>query len=151
MEASLLEGSVLDMVFLVIPADWVATTGFDRATLLGMRGWYTFTPAAVGTAAESTAFYSAIYMCDEGVPANSMDPSVATEYADFDVLYSDGVAVNATAIGPQSSHQLQVKVKRKLTSASQIRWSGFLATDTATPRVNANGVIRCLLQLDPPR
>lgn len=150
-QASILENTPTDIGLLVIPADWVITTGFDRATLLGMRGWYCFCQATAGTSADATGGYGAIYMADETVPANSMDPSIATEYADFDVLHTMGCGFNTQSTPPLSSVPLEVKVKRKLTSASSVRWAVTVDADTASPRLNVNAVVRSLLQLDPPR
>jgi len=149
-EASILESTPTDIGLIVVPSDWVANTGFDRATLLGMRGWYCFCQATAGTSADATGGYGAIYMCDETVPANTMDPATATEYADFDVIHSMGCGFNTQSTPPLASVDLKVKVKRKLTSASEIRWAVSVNADTASPRLNVNGVVRALLQLDPP-
>ena len=149
-QASVLESTPTDVALLVIPADWVSNTGFDRATLLGMRGWFVAYQATAGTSADATGGYGAIYMCDEGVTANSMDPSTAGEYADFDVLFTFGCAFATTAGAPIRPEQLEVKARRKMTSASSIRMAVAVDADTAAPRMNVNGVIRSLIQLDPP-
>jgi len=149
-QASLLESTPTDIGLLVIPSDWSITGGFDRATLMGIRGWLATSQTAAATAADASGAYAAIYVTDQAVAANSMDPSSATEYADFDTLWSDGLCLTTTTgtAGPNPAMQLVIKTRRKLTSASSVRLAAAVDADTATPRVNWNGVIRCLLKLD---
>jgi len=80
---------------------------------------------------------------------NSMDPGTATEYSDFDVIWTDGGSLNlgAGTGQPFPARELAIKSKRKLTSTSSIRLAASVDGDTATPRVNFNGVIRALLKL----
>jgi len=149
-QASLLESTPTDIGLLVIPADWSLSGGFDRATLMGMRGWIGWSQQAAATAADASGAYWAIYVTDQAVAANSMDPASATEYSDFDTIFSDGISLTQTTgtAGPQVARQLEVKARRKLTSASSVRLAASVDSDTATPRVNFNGVIRSLLKLD---
>lgn len=148
--ASLLEATPTDYGLLVIPTDWGNQQGFDRATLMGIRGWLGFSQQAAATAADATGFYTAIYVTDASVAANSMDASTATEYQDFDTIYTDGFSLTQTTgtAGFTQSRQLDIKSRRRLTSASSVRIAGTVDGDTATPRVNINGVIRTLLKLD---
>ena len=148
--ASILETTVVDYGLLVIPSDWGSQTGFDRATLMGIRGWLAYSQQAAAKAGDASGFYTAIYVTDASVAVNNMDPSTATEYQDFDTIWTDGLSLTTTTgtAGPMLGRQLDIKAKRKLTSASSVRISGFVDTDTATPRVNVNGVIRSLLKLD---
>jgi len=148
--ASLLENTPTDIGLLVIPADWTSSGGgFDRATLMAMRGWIGWSQQAAATAGDASGAYWAIYVTDQAVAANSMDPSTATEYSDFDVLFSDGISLTQTTgtAGPQVSRQLEMRSRRKLTSASSVRIAATVDSDTAAPRVNFNGVIRSLLKL----
>jgi hypothetical protein len=148
--ASMLEATALDYGLLVIPTDWGSQVGFDRCTLMGIRGWVSYSQQAAATAAEATGFYTAVYVTDASVTVNSMDPSTATEYQDFDTLWTDGMSLTQTTgtAGPFLSRQIDIKTRRKLTSASSVRAAGFVDSDTATPRVNINGVFRSLLKLD---
>jgi len=154
-QASLLESTPTDIGLLVIPADWSsAGGGFDRCTLMGIRGWLSMVQQGAATAAEATGCYTALYVTDQAVAANSMDPSTATEYSDFDTLWTDGMALTAAASTAQQaiwSRQLEVKTRRKLTSASSVRLAGAVDADSATPRVNWVGVVRTLLKLDSSR
>jgi len=149
-QASLLEATATDIGLLVIPADWSITGGFDRCTLLSIRGWLSIQQAAAATGADATGAYLACYVTDQGIAANGMDPSTATEYSDNDVLFCDGccLVANTGTSPPLVARQWQVKTKRKLTSASSVRVAAVVDTDTAAPRVNFNGVLRCLLKLD---
>jgi len=148
-QASVLESTPIDAALLVIPGDWSGgNVGFDRATVLGIRGWLNISQATVGTSADATGAYAAIYLTDAAVATNSMDPSDAAEYAIFDVLYTDGVCINATSAGPAETRQVNVKARRKITSAQSVRLAFSLDADTASPRCNINGVLRTLLQLD---
>jgi len=148
-QASVLESTPIDAALLVIPGDWSGgNVGFDRATLLGIRGWLNISQVTVGTSADATGCYAAIYLTDASVAANAMDPSDAADYAIFDTLYTDGSAINATSAGPADSKQINIKARRKITSAQSIRLAFALDADTASPRANINGVLRSLLQLD---
>jgi len=103
------------------------------------------------TAADATGCYMAIYVSDQSVAANSMDPSTATEYQDFDTLWTDGFSLTQTTgtAGFQISRQLDIRARRRITSASAVKLAMVVDGDTATPRVNCNGVVRTLLKLTP--
>jgi hypothetical protein len=147
--ASLLEATPTDIGLIVIPSDWGNQVGFDRATLMGIRGWLGWSQQAAATAADATGCYIAVYLTDASVAANSMDPGTATEYSDFDTIWTDGFSLSQTTgtAGPFPSRQLELKSKRKLTSTSAIKIAASVDGDTGTPRVNFNGVFRALLKL----
>ena len=149
--ASTLEATPNDIGLLVIPSDWGNQQGFDRATVMGIRGWLGFSQQAAATAADATGAYVAIYVTDQSVAANSMDPSTATEYQDFDTLWTDGFSLTQTTgtAGFTQSRQLDIKARRRITSASAVKLAITVDGDTATPRVNTNGVVRTLLKLTP--
>jgi len=152
-EASFLDPTPSDAAVIVTPADWNgASLGFDRCTLMAVRGWLGYAQQAASTAAEATALWLAMYVTDTQVAANSMDPSGASEYNVFDTLWTDGLALTlSTGTGaPIISRQLEIKSRRKLTTASDVRLAGCIPTDTGSPRVNVCGCVRALLRLDPP-
>jgi len=152
-EASLLDPTVTDVAIAVTPSDWSGgNAGFDRCTLMAIRGWLGYAQQAASTAAEATALWLAMYVTDSQVAANSMDPSGATEYTQFDTLWTDGLALTlSTGTGaPIISRQLDLRARRKLSTAQDVRLAGVVPTDTASPRVNVCGCIRALLRLDPP-
>jgi len=149
-QAATLETAGLDIADLVIPADWSLSAGFDRATLMSIRGWLALSQTATGTAAEAPGAYLAIYLAEQLTPANQMDPTNAVDYANFDVIYTDGMAgVGTVSAAGMRGMQIDVRSRRKLTSASEIRLAIAVPVDTATPRFNTTGVLRCLLKLDP--
>jgi len=150
-QASLLE-TTLDIAQLVISADWATTAGFDRATILGIRGWLSVAQTAAGTGSEAPGIWLAIYKCGEDSPANSMDPHNAQDYVDFDVLWSGGQGGGTSSTGANAfrSYEINVKARRKINSGEQLRMAATVPTDTATPRFNVTGMLRTLLQLDPP-
>jgi len=142
--------SGLDIVDLVIPGDWSLSAGFDRATLMGIRGWLGIAQTATGTASDAPGAAYAIYLCEQLTPANQMDPMNAVDYANFDVIYTDGICGVGSVTGKgERGQQLDIKARRKLTSATEVRFAVGIPTDTATPRFNAFGCFRCLLKLDP--
>jgi len=150
-QATMLESTPADLALLVIPADWSVTGQWDRATLLGIRGWLSCVQATAGTSGDATGGYVAIYVTDQAISSGAFDPSDAADYADFDVLYTTGTSFVTTAGTYLPADQLVVKSRRKLTSASSVRLAGSVDADAAAPRMNVNGVIRSLIQLDPPR
>lgn len=150
-EETLIEGN-LDIALLVIPTDWSQNAGFDRATLLSIRGWLHPVQIAASTSTEATGIWMSIYKTDQAVPVNSNDPHDATEYNVNDTLFTCGLGLSLTTgtSAPGTPFEVNVKSRRKLTSADSIRLAYTIPTDTATPRVNVIGCLRCLLQLDPP-
>lgn len=153
-EASILESTPTDIGQIVVSGDWSnGNVGFDRCTLMAVRGWLSLAQAAAATAAEATGVYMAMYVTDGSVALNSMDPAVATEYVQFDTIWTNGTCMTAnTGNQPADvmSRQLDIKARRKLTTASEVRLAASMSSDTATPRANFNGCIRALLRLDPP-
>jgi len=140
----------LDLIDLIIPGDWSLSAGFDRATLMAIRGWMGLAQTATGTAGEAPGAAYAIYLCEQLTPANQMDPMNAVDYANFDVIYTDGICgVGSVSAAGMRGIQLDIRARRKLTSASEIRLAVSVPNDTATPRFNCFAVFRCLLKLDP--
>ena len=153
-EASILENTPTDICIAVTPSDWSGgNIGFDRATLMSVRGWISYSQQAAATAAEATGMYLALYLTDVQVAANAMDPSNATEYSAFDTLWTDGMSLTATTgtAGPFLARQLDVRSRRRMTTQTDVRIAAQVSADTAgAPRVNFNGCVRSLLRLDPP-
>jgi len=152
---SILELAPTDICLVVTAADWsTGNAGFDRCTLLGVRGWLAGQQSAIATAGENTAAYAALYVTDAQVAVNSMDPAIATEYALFDTLWTGGFGLNGSAYTQAPSFQvwnLEVKTKRKMSTSQDLRLAAnVFGADTGTPRVGWSGCIRALLRLDPP-
>jgi len=142
-------GAGVDLTDLVLPADWSVTGGFDRCTLMGIRGWLAFNQVASGTSADAPCIALAVYVTSELTTANQMDPLNAADYGGFDVLYTDGMAgVGTISAAGMMARQLDIKARRKLTSAQEVRVCVSIPNDTAAPRFNTIGVFRSLLKLD---
>jgi len=153
-DASLLEVTPTDILDVVLSGDWsLGNAGFDRCTLMAVRGCIAYAQVAAATAAESTGMYMAMYVTSTDVAANSMDPSVATEYVTNDVIWTDAISMttNTGTSAAQLGRQLDIRARRKLTTASRVSLAAVVGgADTGTPRMNFNGIVRALLRLDPP-
>jgi len=102
-QTSILEGVATEAALLVVGTDWAKTNTFDRATLLSVRGWYNFAQVTVGTSADATAAYMAIYKTDALAASPAFAPSTASDYDKVDILYTDGLAITAVSSqAPQS-------------------------------------------------
>lgn len=149
-KASILENTATQIAQLVIPSDWSIATGFDRATLLAVRGWLTVTQQGAGTAAEASAAYWAV-ACQDVSSADVMNPSVASDYDDYDVIFCGGLGLTAAASTVSlmpPAEQVHFKAKRRLTSQEEVSLFAFVDIDTATPRANFNGVLRALIRTE---
>ena len=148
--SSTLEGAAVDFALLIVGTDWAKTNAFERATLLAVRGWYNLAQTTVGTSADATGGFLAIYKCESTVASPAMSPGTATDYDNVDILYTDGIAITASSSPAPPSTQVDIKVKRKITNMDSIRGTFQLDVDSAAPRINVVGCFRSLLQLDPP-
>ena len=148
-KATLLENTATEVGLLVSPGDWDPTGVFDRATLMGIRGWLSHVITAAGTTTDASAAYSAINVKDVNATA-VMNPGTAGNYDTYDTLYCTGVPATGltAAASAQLVSQVNVKARRRITSQDNIVLSSFLDIDTATPRVNINGVIRSLVKTE---
>ena len=124
----LIEDLVIDTI--VTEADIVnagdlqaAATGFQRFTLLRIRGWVSISKD-VTSVVDSTLFMM-IYATDND--AGVVDPSSAASYTDEDVLWTYGVKQEGylAANTVSSSHTVQVDVKamRKIDTSRNIRFA----------------------------
>jgi len=129
---------------IVEPADWSSVAGFERATLLRVRGWISVVPNA-GVVTPGTAFMM-IYKTDADDPVRA--PDVVAEYADEDVMWTMGVSWGIQAAdgnGAAVTVPIDVKAMRKLTVADEIRFS--VVTGAATDSCTVSGVIRGLVRV----
>jgi hypothetical protein len=147
--AVLLENTATVLSQIVIPSDWSANTGFDRCTLMRIRGWLSVVQSGAATAATPTAFYMA--MLTKGInDADVPNPADAQIYSDYDTIWNDGMGLTAAVSSTQLSQrgsQLDIKSKRRLTSGTDLSLVGFLVPDAATPRVEITGVVRALIKV----
>jgi len=146
-DASILESTPADVALIVAPDDWSTNSGFDRATVLGIRGWLSTTQSVVSTDVTTTSLFLSVYKCDGSVASGVMDPGVAANYVDFDVIWTSGRCSLLTAQAAVHSEQVELKAKRRVTSADNIRMSAILTSDAAAPRMNISGCFRALIQV----
>jgi len=150
-QAGLLEAPTgLDLTALIIPGDWSLSAGFDRATLMSIRGSLAVAQSASGTGADAPGIWLAIYVTDSAVASGAFDPGNAADYALFDVLYTDSAAgIGTVSAASQRGEQINVKTRRKINSGHDVRLAYNIPADTATPRWTVFGMLRVLLKLDP--
>jgi len=130
---------------LVIPADWGAGAGLERATVLRVRGWLTFQPPV---ALPSTCFM-AIETQDQGLGAAAVDPTLPAFYADEDVVWTRGVSVAVTAAANDlyvPTLDVDVKAMRKITSGMVLRLS-MRTNGPVGAQWTVNGVLRTLVRI----
>jgi len=129
-----------DESLIVAKTDWSNIVGFERATIMTVRGWLSFTSG--GTAAADYKW--AIVLVDEDVPIQSS--LLADFYTDEDILWTGGGRKALTDAGDNSwqiNHDVNVKAKRKMTSGQELR---IIFDVTATSSIHVVGVLRALLK-----
>jgi len=122
---------------IVEPADWErSATSFERATLVGIRGWIAVT-RLVNTSA-SLFMYVGLYDEDE---ASSLADIVAT-YDSEEILWTGGTG-NSASITNDPPMMINIRAKRKITSASEVR---FVRTASANSIYSISCILRGLVQ-----
>jgi len=131
---------------IVQASDWTpANSGFERGTLLRIRGWLTVTASPV--TAPIANFFAVIYLTDES--NGVVDFSLLASYQTEDVLWTWGgqfAAGNAAAVEGRDIHReaiIDVKSMRKVTVGQQVRLSVVADTGSA---VSMSGLIRGLMR-----
>jgi len=149
-DQSIIDDEGLSISTLVSPSDWEAsTTGFDRGTLVAIRGWLFAHQGAVATAADQTMV--AMYIAkNNSSAASAFSPLLASAYDSTDILWCAGALLQSSLSGDRStlSHgiQLDVKSKRKISSSDVIQLVTAMDIDTAAPTYFVSGIVRCLVQ-----
>jgi len=134
---------------LVTSGTWEANVNnFERATLHAVRGWVCWTQSAASTNADICGLFLAIFK--QGLTeVGQFDPRLAADYDTHDVLWTCGAQLGESGNGPNpyltDSYMLDIKVKRKLDSATKLTFVASMDADTATPSGQLTGVIRCLI------
>ena len=130
---------------LVEAADWSLGTGFERATLLRVRGWINVI-RSFSSAGNATAFM-AIYKTDADDPVRAFD-NVA-EYVDEDILWTAGVLSPPSSATPSGASvirlEVDIRVMRKITVSDQIRVS-FVHGDAGDSSI-VSAVLRSLVRV----
>ena len=125
--------------------DWAIGGGFEKATILRVRGWLSFTLDPLNTVAGGIAMM--IYHVDED--DTGVSPIAAVVYTDEDVLWTQGFAWgagNAGAVEARRGYHFNVDVKsmRKTNNGSDLRLS--LDSFNASQGSAMTGVLRVLLR-----
>ena len=97
-----------------VASDWTASDGFERATLLAIRGFICVGVKTQGGIEGGWVGYIAKMSAGETKP----DPLVAATYEDEDILWTGGGLVQIMTTGNGQGHNynkdISVKVKRKI-------------------------------------
>jgi len=129
----------------VTDTDWVRAAGFERATILRVRGMMSFTNKidALAVAGGFVAAYVALMDEDASVPPAT---TVAT-YTDEDILWADShniPFVVADGSGFVYHFPIDIKAMRKMRAGQDLN---FVLTNLATADIQFSGVVRALLRL----
>ena len=137
-------------VVLVQGSDWAdASTGLERATVMGIRGWISVAPIPL-TASASSTFWMAIALLHEDSTLPLLN--TATAYIE-DILWTGGISHrnegNATVEGdrvhPGFVWEMNVKARRRITDQQQIGLF-YLSTSTSTQQFVVSCVMRSLVR-----
>ena len=117
-------------------------SGFQRFTLLRIRGWISVSKAVANTVASS--LFMMIYTID--TDAGVSDPTNANDYVEEDVLWTWGHAQAANGAGAVESNDsvfipVDVKAMRKIDSFRDVR---FAVVSTGVGGVLLSAVLRGL-------
>jgi len=149
-DQAIIDDEGLSISTLVSPSDWEAsTTGFDRGTLVAIRGWLATSQAANGTTADQTMV--AMYIAkNNSAAASAFSPLLASAYDSTDILWCSGTLIQSTAAGERgrldTTLQLDIKAKRKISSSDVIQLVTAMDVDTVSPTFFVSGIVRCLVQ-----
>jgi len=130
---------------IVADTDWTVISGQERATIMRVRGWFSFTvgPAAVLTSAGSVFVYIGLFDADESAPS----ASDADSYVDEDILATYGHNFpysNISQTSPDSwSEVVDIKAMRRIRTGQDLR---FVITNEHSLSVEVSFVIRALLK-----
>jgi len=126
---------------LINDTDWDSLLTFERVTLLAIKGWLSYAP---GASTPAGGLIWSIWKQDTALTTPS--PLTPTNYDTVDTLLTGGVQfpVASTSNGSTWVQQIDVKVKRRMTTADKIVWAARSTTASANYRVS--GFLRCLWQ-----
>ena len=121
-----------------------AATGFQRFTLLRVRGWLSISKDAANLG--GTSVFMIVYTTDND--AGTVSPIVAATYTDEDVLWSAGAdfpaagTANISLMAP-TQIELDVKAMRKIDTSRNVRFS---IIGSSAGAVTVSGVLRGLVR-----
>jgi len=128
--------------------EWTAVpgVGFERATLLRVVGNLTFSQLTGGTLADGPELFFALQVCSS--TANAVDPSDMADVASADILHIAARALPGTQSQTNTilqTHPIDITAKRKLNSDTIVLLTSRITTDTVSPTVSIQGVLRFLI------
>jgi len=146
----ILDDEALSAATLVSPSDWIASsTGFDRGTIVAVRGWLSFAQTVAATGADNTCVMSYIAK-NSTTSASAFSPLTATSYDNTDIMWCMGSLLQASLSGDRarwdSTYELNIKAKRKIDSSEVLQLITAMDTDTASPTAALSGIVRTLIQ-----
>ncbi len=125
---------------ILVPTDWErSATSFERATLLGIRGWIS-TAAQLDTA---SSLFLAVVKYDEDEASTLVDTVAA--YDTEDILWTGGVMQGPVNINSNNRRDWEVVIKthRRIESNTEIRLSSVA---TVNSHWDLTGVLRACVQ-----
>jgi len=136
--AGITEGDIVNASDMQAPL-----TGFQRYTLLRIRGWLAVSKAIGATA---DAGFMMIYVTDADSATD--DPSVAATYTDEDILWTGGYEFSPFVVGalePSQNVRIDIDVKsmRKIDTSRDVR---FAFTQNLNGSTTVSGVLRALVR-----
>ena len=121
-----------------------AGTGFQRYTLLRIRGWLSVSKPVASVVAQN--LFMIIYTTDAN--AGTVDALNATTYAVEDILWTGGVGYPANGVGaveaqPPTQIHVDVKAMRKIDTSRDVR---FAFEGSAVGTMTVSGLLRGLVR-----
>jgi len=129
---------------IVTAADWAVGGGFERGTILRVRGWLICQPPI---AVPSTLFMT-VGLQDKDLVVGFAQPVVAATYIDEDIMWSAGQSVAVTAAANDlwvPPLIVDIKTMRKITAADDLRLT-MQTTGPAAANWSVSGVLRALVR-----
>jgi len=137
-------------VELLSSTDWQPTLGvaFDRATVMGMRGWIGWMAVTAGTLADRSYLGVCIYKQASNFGAFVL-PTDPTSIASTDILRMTGAPLQTTPSSAQNflqKEEVNIKSRRKIGSDDSLYIAANITPDTVAPTVAIVGILRTLVK-----
>jgi len=121
---------------------------FDRATLMGIRGWIGWYAVAAGTLADRSYLGVCIYKQASNFGAFVL-PTDPTSIASTDILRMTGAPLQTTPSSAQNflqKEEVNIKSRRKIGSDDSLYIAANITPDTVAPTVAVVGILRTLVK-----
>ncbi len=127
---------------LVLDEDWSGASGQERATILRIRGWLSFSNKTTTGVRPEGVFFAYITVQDEDAPAAAAN--LPSSYTDEDIMWTGGglfTVTDTNATGHVTDLLIDVKAMRKIRIGQVCR-----LVLTPSVDVETSGVLRALLR-----